>query len=140
MRIERIGKHRIELFNGIDELPTERFFAYNRMLLIDSGIGGDMESVDSHIGRVMRYLGKDMKKEANQELLNLRSNIYFVLENMSPKYLSYVALIDKIDGVEMRDFSDENLKRVLKDLSRWGASKGFMDRALDVVKKKLRLN
>lgn len=140
MRVESVGKHNIELFNGIDELPTERFFTYNRMLLIDSGIGGDMEAVDGHIGKIMRYVSTDKKKEALQGLKNMRSSFYFVLENLNPKHLSFCALIHKIDGEVLHDFSDDNLRRVHEQLSKWGADRGFLERTLDAVKKKFKRN
>ena len=140
MKIQYIGRHKIEMYDSIDELPTERFFTYNRMLLIDSGIGGDMEAIDEHIGKIMRYVAADEKDKAQQELLNMRSSFYFVTENLNPKHLSYVALVHSIDGKRMTDFGDDNLRRVLKQFSEWGASRGVISRALEAVKKKLKPN
>lgn len=140
MKIERIGKHTIEVYDSIDNLPTERFFIYNRMLLLDSGIGGDMEAVDGHIGKVMGFISRDKKEEALQELMNMRSSFYFVIENMSPKHLSYCVLIHKIDGKLVTDLSDENLRRIGKKLGEWGASRGYFERAVEAVKKKFKTN
>lgn len=38
--------HKIEIYDSIDELPIVRFQIYNKYLLLDCGIGSDMESVD----------------------------------------------------------------------------------------------
>lgn len=138
MKIERIGKHKIERFDNIDEIPTERFFTYNRMLLLDSGIGGDMEAIDNHISRIAGFVARDKKKEATQELMNMRSSFYFVIENLNPKHLSYAALVHKVDGVLVTDFSDDNLRKLTKDFSDWGASRGFFEVAIEAVKKKFK--
>lgn len=138
MKTEKIGRHRIELYDSIDELTTERFFTYNKMLLIDSGIGSDMQAIDDHITRLLRYLKTDKKEEAAQELINMRSSFYFVIENLSPKYLSFAALVYKVDGKLVTDFSDENLTRLVERFSSWGADVGFLDRAIEAVKKKLK--
>lgn len=132
----KIGKHKVKLYTSISELPVERFFTYNRMLIIDSGLGSDMEAIDQHIGNAIRYVGIDNKKLAIQELENMRASFYLITENMSPKHLSYAALVYSVDGKIMDDFSDENLKALVTQFSSWGATQGFISRALDAVKKK----
>lgn len=140
MRTDKIGRHRIELYNGVGELPSERYAAYNRMLLIDSGVGSDLSAIDNHISAAMKYISAGKKEDAVKVLQNMRLGFYFVLENLSPKHLSYAALVHKIDGKVVTDFSDENLGSMVKQFSAWGADKNFFDRALDQVKKKYKRN
>lgn len=140
MKIDKIGRHTIELYNSIDELSTERFAVYNKMLLIDSGIGSDMDAIDTHITKIMRYLTQDKKDDARIELGNMRMSFYFVIENLSPRHLSYAALVYKIDGKLVTDFSDDNLQRMLKKFSDWGATRGYFEKVLEAVKKKFKLN
>lgn len=137
---QKIGKHTIELYNDISKLPTERFFTYNRMMLLDSGIGGDLEAIDQHITRAMRYVALGKQEQANQVLLNMRESFYFITENINPKNLSFAALVYSIDGKVQHDFSDERLTEMIKQFSEWGATVSFIDKALEVVKKKLKLN
>lgn len=136
----KIGKHSVKVYNAIDEIPTERFFAYNRMMLLDSGIGGDLEAVDGHITRAMKYVAQGKQEEANQVLLNMRNSFYFILENLNPKHLSYAALVYSIDGKVQHDFSDEALQAMVAQFSTWGANKSFYDTAIEVVKKNWKLN
>lgn len=140
MKVEYIGKHKIELYDSIDELPTDRFFMYNRMLLIDSGIGGDMEAIDSHITKVMRFISMGKNEDAQRELLNMRTSFYFVIENINPKHLSYAALVHSIDGKLMTDISEANLTEILKQFAAWRVERGFIERALEAVKKKFKRN
>ena len=140
MKKQKIGRHVIELYDSIEEVPVNRFFTYNRMLLIDSGIGVDMGSVDEHLGMIMRFIEAGNKEKAMQEVLNMRTNIYFVTENLNPKHMSYAALVYSVDGKLVTDFSDENLRRMLTMFSEWGMKKGFIQKAIEAVKKNSKKN
>jgi pimeloyl-CoA synthetase len=140
MITETIGKHKIQLYNSIDELTAERFSCYNKMMLIDSGIGSSMQDVDSHISKALRFIESDKKSEAAQELINMRTSFYFIIDNISPKYMSYAALIYSIDGKPVTDFSEDNLRKILDQLNAWGTQKSILDKALEVVKKKFKLS
>ena len=41
MKTTKIGERAVVLYDSIDELPILRFHAYNKMLLIDAGVGSD---------------------------------------------------------------------------------------------------
>lgn len=140
MRTEIIGKHRIEMFNSIEELTAERFAIWNKMLLIDSGLGSDMAAVDDHITRAIQFINKGKQENAVQELLNMRNSFYFILENLSPKHLSYAVMIAKIDGKPMTDLSDDNLRSVVAQLGEWGATRSWLDKISDQLKKKFKRN
>ena len=111
MKSVTIGKHKVELYDAIDELPMARFHKYNKMLLIDSGIGSDMADVDRHLERVVLFINNKDLAAAQAELDNLRQNVYFIQENVSPKCLAFAVLVAKIDGKETNDLSDDGLKK-----------------------------
>lgn len=46
-----INKHNVVLYDSIDELPMLRFHKYNKMLLVDAGVGSDLSDFDRHIER-----------------------------------------------------------------------------------------
>lgn len=134
MKEGKVNKHTVEMYDSIDELPIQRFQKYNKYLLIDSGVGSDLQDVLNHIERAKIYI-KANPVMAATELENLRQSIYFVTEEMSPKYMAFAVLVNKIDGKEMNDMSDAGLKKVLEILSE--AKKGWLDGILDSVKKKI---
>lgn len=39
----------IELYENIEDLPIGRFHKFNKMLLIDAGVGSDIHDFDIHI-------------------------------------------------------------------------------------------
>jgi hypothetical protein len=116
MKTITINKKIVRLYDSIDEMPIINFQKYNKYLLIDSGIGSDADDIDAHITRIAKFIKINNSKKALQELQNMRQNMYMINNEISPKYLAFAALIHSIDGKEINDLSDDNLKFILKDL------------------------
>lgn len=134
MKTGKLNKHTVEIFDAIDELPIQRFQKYNKYMLIDSGVGSDLQDILDHIERAKIYI-KANPAMAVTELENLRQALYLVSEEMSPKYMAFAVLVNKIDGKPADDLSDVGLKKVLETLK--DAPKTWIDRILDSVKKKI---
>ena len=130
-----IGRHRVKVYDSIDDLPMARFHKYNKFLLIDAGLGSDMQSFDAHIEKVVRFMKSGDKDNAAKELENMRQNVYIMLTEQSPQNLSFAALVAEIDDVEMNDLSDDGLERVRKMLE--DAPRKDITAALQAVKKKI---
>ena len=110
-----VNKKVLTLYDSIDELPIVNFQKYNKYLLIDAGIGSDVNDIDEHITRLAKYIKTDLAK-ASQELQNYRQNLYMIASGISPKHMAFAALIHSIDGKKVEDYSDDNLQRILDDL------------------------
>lgn len=111
-----VNKKTVRVYDSIDEMPIINFQKYNKYLLIDSGIGSDVDDIDAHIARIAKFIKSNNAKKALQELQNMRQNMYMVNSEISPKYLAFAALINSIDGEEVNDLSDDGLKNVLAKL------------------------
>lgn len=131
-----IQGHEIKLYDSIDEMPVVNFQKFNKYLLIDSGLGSDVDSIDTHIVNAAKYINSGKKAEAVQELQNMRQAIAFVVNNISPKYLAFAALIYSIDGKKQKDLSDENLKGIIDSIES-SATHGQIVTLLRAIKKKL---
>lgn len=116
MKQVKIGKHSVVIFDNIEELPIRRFHKYNKMLLIDAGIGSDLTDLDTHIARTIAFIQTDKADEAVKEMNNLRQNIYFVHTGVSPRMLAFATLVKSIDGKDCEDMSEEALQKVLETL------------------------
>lgn len=112
MRTTHIGKHKVEVYDSIDALPVLRFQAFNKMMLVDSGIGSDLNDWDAHAERVIRFIMSDDKESAIKEMNNLRQNIYLVQSGIAPRHMAFAALVKSIDGVEYDDLTTEGLAKV----------------------------
>lgn len=117
MREVRIGRHKVMLYDSIEELPMVRFHKYNKMLLIDAGIGSDIQAFDAHVEKVVRYMRNGDAEDAAKELENLRQSVYVVQTEQSPRNLSFACLVAKVDGRDCDDISDEGLERTRALLS-----------------------
>jgi hypothetical protein len=134
MREEKIGKHKVKIYDSIDELPIARFHKYNKYLLIDSGIGSDLEDMDGHLNKAMRY-AKTNPELCVKELQNLRQMLYLVSSSLNTEHLAFAVLVTSIDDEPMNDLSDTGLKRVLEILNE--VPKHWIDRLIELVKKKI---
>lgn len=133
--ITEVNGKKVELYDSIESMPIVRFHKYNKMLLIDAGIGSDLGDFDRHIERALIYIrGKDTSK-AVSELENLRQNVYFIQSGISPKNIAFAVLVKSIDGKPTNDLSDEALKEICETLS--GASKEELTEQAESVKKKI---
>lgn len=125
----------IKIYDSIDEMPIVNFQKYNKYLLIDSGIGSDVDDIDAHIVKIAKAIKEGNNGKAIQELQNMRQNINMINSTISPKYMAFAALIYSIDGEELTDLSDDNLKLVLESINKVKHSN--IIRLLAEIKKKV---
>lgn len=135
MKEVELNGHKVRVYDSIDDLPMVRFHRYNRMLLVDAGIGSDIGDFDSHIERVVRYIRKGDNESAAKEMDNLRQNVYMIMTGQSVRDLSFACLVESIDGVRCDDLSPEGLQKVLHMLG--GATRKELTEAFQSVKKKI---
>lgn len=135
MRKVTIAKYEVELFDSIEELPMMRFHKYNKMLLIDAGIGSDLADFDAKIEKARVYLHNKQNDLASIELENLRQNVYFIQSGVSPKHLAFAVLIKSINGEDKNDLSPEGLQKVLDLLA--DAPNNEVTAQFEAVKKKI---
>ena len=131
----KIGKHTVEMYDAIDELPIVRFHKYQKLLLIDAGIGSDIAAFDQRTEKVRRFLMDGKPEQAAKELSNLRQCVWMIQTGISPKNRAFAALVSKIDGKEYTDITDdvvESILDVLKD-----APIKELTAQLEAVKKKI---
>ena len=131
----KIGNHTVEMYDTIDELPVVRFHKYQKLLLIDSGVGSDIVAFDQRIERVRRFLMADQAEKAQQELENLRQCVYFIQNEISPKHRAFAVLVARLDDIECNDLSDAALTAITAKLS--DVPEAELTAQLEAVKKKI---
>lgn len=137
MKEIRLGRHKLKVFDSIEELPIVRHHKFSKMMLIDAHIGADLSDFDAHVERVIRYIKSDKNDLAIKELANLRQNIFFIQSEISPKHLAFAALVYSIDGKTVTDLSDEALREIVERLSDVPVKE--IEKVIDESKKKLDL-
>ena len=135
MKKIKLGGHRVSVYDSIDELPMVRFHKYSKMLLVDSGVGSDINDFDAHIERAVRYFRKGDNENGAKELENLRQCVYLILTEQSVKDLSFACLVAEIDGKPCDDLSEQALAEVIRTLG--AVPRKEFTTSADEVKKKI---
>lgn len=134
MKKIKLGKHKLEIYDSISDLPVIRYQAYNKMLLIDAGVGSDMEAFDAHLQKAMKFIKIDPAK-AVKELDNLRQNVFLVQSELSPRHLAFCALIETLDGEVQNDLTSEGLQKLAEKLGSVAVAE--LEKLLSSIKKKI---
>lgn len=132
-----LNGHHLEMYDSIDELPFSRFQEFNRALLIDTGLGSDFAAFDRHIEQARRYNATGKPEQVEQALLNLRQSIFFAMDRIGPESQAFVVLIHRMNGREIDNLSQDNIRRVIDNLSRKGMTVAKIRGILERIKKKL---
>lgn len=135
MREVKLNGKLVRVYDSIEDLPITRFHRYNKYLMVDAGVGSDINAFDSHIERVVAFIRKDDRENAAKELENLRQSVFLVLAGQNTTHLSFACLVESIDGAPCDDLSQEGLEKVLEQIG--GASRKEVTEAYDSVKKKI---
>lgn len=106
----KIGRHTVEFYDSIEDLPIARFQKFNKLLLIDSGVGSTVSDLDNHLHRMLKYVEKGQIDNFNKEIANLRQNFFLVMSELLPKHRAFATLVTKIDNKEITDISDTGLQ------------------------------
>lgn len=128
-----VNGKRVMYYDSIDEMPILRYHKFNKCLLIDAGVGSDVNDLLVHLEIAIKYAQKG-QKEAITELLNLKQAISLAIEETGPKSLAFACVVSLIDGKEYNDISDDGLKRTVAELN---GNRGMLYQVIDAVKKKM---
>lgn len=135
MKKMTLGTHKVVMYDSIEELPIVRFQKYNKMLMLDAGLGSDVSALDGHLARVSEYIKANDLANASAEIDNLRQTLYNVQNGLTPHFLSLIPLMAEVDGQAVDDLSDDGLKAVYERLK--DVTFGRYEEAAREVKKKI---
>ena len=131
----KIGKHTVEFYDTIEELPIVRFHKYQKLLLVDAGIGSDIAAFDQRIEKTRRFLMAGKPEQAQQELENMRQCVFLIQSGVNPKHRAFAALVTKIDGQDCTDIGDDSLAAITEKLN--DVPESELTAQLEAVKKKI---
>jgi hypothetical protein len=112
----KVGRHKLDLYDGIDEMPIGRFHRFNRNLMVDAGVGSDLTAVDSHIVKAMAFMKAGKNDAAAGELENLRKAVLLIHEGLSPAFSAFACLVASVDGRSTEGWSESELDSLAEEL------------------------
>ena len=66
--VERtVSGHKLVFYDSVEDLPIVQFHRYSKFLLVESGIGDNINDIDKHITRILNFFND--KKKMQQELM-----------------------------------------------------------------------
>jgi hypothetical protein len=123
MKTTKIKGHEITTWESIDELPIVRFAAFNKYMMIDSGLGNTLADIDRvHIVPLLQVL--DNKEKAQQQIQNMRELIFSIENGFNYNHSAYCCLIHSIDGKPCTDISETGIEQLKKRLEEIGVTNG----------------
>lgn len=131
----KIGKHTVGFYDTIEELPIVRFHKYQKLLLVDAGIGSDIAAFDQRLLKAREFIAAKKPEQAQQELENLRQCVYMIQTGLAPKHRAFAALVTKLDGRDCDDIGDDALAAITETLN--DVPEQELTAQLDAVKKKI---
>lgn len=140
MRTLKKKGHTIELFDSIKELTIDRHHEFQKLALLDMGVGSDISAIGSHFSTFHHLLINKKADEALLEARNLHNNFFYILEKINVKSFCFHAFIKTIDRKPIKDFSEEGIKANLKKMSWFGLLQSDVEDVLEDIKKKLTQN
>lgn len=134
---KRIGKLRLTLYSGIDELTADRFHKFNLYSLLSAGIGNDVESIQGHITQIYSALQKKDFERLKILFQNYHHALHFILEQIDTQSIAFACLVHSINGQLVTDISDDNLKAISERITR-NIKRSEVLNLVQTIKKKLK--
>lgn len=124
------------LYDSYHELPAHRWKEFQKWLIMESGIGGDINAIDRHHQRLVAFLQGGKVLDALNEAVHLRTNYYLMLQGINPTWNAFACLVKQIDGEQCDDITMDGLERTLAKLSKYkGVSAHMMESVCADIKK-----
>ncbi len=130
------NKNKVILYDHPSELTLGRFKEYNKYVLVDSGIGTDLQGIQSHIAKLLEFSKNSDNTNYSNEVRNYMQGIYNISIGLNIKHYSFAILVKEIDGVKYEDFTSDGLNKVIERLEEIGLTQKLLVESLEEVKKK----
>lgn len=136
-RIDINEENNLVFYAKANEMVLHRYSRFQKYLLLKSGIGSSMESVNTHFTKLHGFIAHQMLDEIKTEAENLHYNFHAILQEIDYEDLAFAVCVHSINGEVITDQSEDNLTHIIKRLSEAGMTKEMLSAAVDDIKKKI---
>lgn len=136
MKIKK-GKHIVEVYDSIAELPIKRFHKFTKYQMYSLDIGSSFEDYDSRMKKTYEYLHSGLIQEAIQELNNKRMTVFNAMNEFTPLGKCLAVLVKSIDKRKYTELNEDVLDDVVQRLDEIGFTYEDVVNAINSAKKKL---
>jgi hypothetical protein len=138
MKIIQLNEaYTITLYDSIKDLPIYLMKKFENYILQAEHIGDGFEDIDTHFIKLVQLNSAGQKDSLFHELMNLRSNIFSMVDKVDYKSLAFACLLHKVNDEEVKNYDPGSAEALLDVLSSNGLNCAEVEQYLDEVKKKL---
>lgn len=138
MKTIELGKHKLEIYESIKEMPLNRYIELQSYILQDLGIGSNIDDIQTHMANLNSHLANSRIEDAKLEAQNMFLNFYSMLSQLSFKCMSLGCLVKTIDSKDIGT-SENELNKVKEIVSKHSTNEKLTS-IVEEVKKNLTLN
>ncbi len=130
-----IKKYIIELYENIDEMPIMNFAELEKNLIIEGGVGSNINDFDVRLQKISQFISSGHDKKAMNEINNMRSLFWNITHEIRPDMDAYSCFVATINGKETK-CTEAGIKQTTNFLKDIGFTKKMIDEK-DRIKKKM---
>jgi hypothetical protein len=131
-----LKNYSVKIYEHSDEMPIHLFNLSNDYALLDSDVGNTPEAQRRHFERMNLFHAQQNWDALAVERKNIHMSFQATTNHLNFMGLQFACYLYSVKDVEVKDYSVENLKRLLDQLSKDGLTMGMVRDALMDVKKK----
>lgn len=136
MREIELKGHKIEMYDGIDEMPVVRYHKFTQLMVLASGVGADIDAIRDKLLNIRNMMDDKENSKAKVEILNLYQTFAFIDKGIDPHSSAIACLVHSIDGEVQEDINGDALDKIAAKLNVW-MTKAERDSTTEAVKKKI---
>ena len=137
MKTIKINGNTIVFDDRIDEMLYGNFVKYNIELMLEAGIGSDIDALDQRIGEIARASQQKDHDKVIKVLSNLRQAYTFIIQGISPEMNAFIYMIRSINGQAVGELTDDRVKEIGQILSKQGMTVGKLRYLLSHIKESI---
>lgn len=130
------SKHRVKIYDSIDEMTVARYHRWNQMMVLNEGVGLTVDGLNSRLANVANLIDAERTDAAKIELHNIAVALSVTRAGADMQTRALAATIAEIDGEVVDDLTSDGIEKTVKRLQGI-ITKGERDGILGAVKKKI---
>lgn len=131
---------KIELWDGIEDLPHRNYMKFNKEMMRANEVGSSGFDIMKRISKALSFNKVGDSSKVAKELSNAQMAYNYAMNEIDPQGLALAAITKSIGGVPCNDFTTSGLMNTLSKLQDLGITKKEVDANTEAVKKNLKKN
>lgn len=132
----KIGKIELEFYDGLNDMPADKYHQFNFFIMAEAGIGSDIEGFYKRLQRIKSFAASGDAESVAKECDNIYSCVAAIAGNVNFGMSAFVPMIKTWNGQKYPFIPTEKVGEVLEILNKAGTPKSYLEEMIDSFKKK----